>query len=108
MERAATDPTTTAAETGRWLIGRLSQRGSLHHDVWRGTAADLAARPGIHVYPVTGWWRYRKHLERFNSRLRYSLAITIETPMEAPEIYTPISQLVAAAIATPVTIEVDE
>lgn len=106
MERTTTDPAANAAETGRWLIGRQGERGSLHHDLWRGTAADLAARAALHVYPVTGWWRYRKHLNRSESVLRYALVVTIETPPETPEIYTPISQLIAVATPTTVAVEV--
>ena len=106
IERAAADPVQAAAETGQWLIGRLKDRGSIHHDVWSGRAADLAARGKINVFPVTGWWRYRKHLGRVESRLRYSLAVTIETPPETPEIYTPISQLVAAMIEVPIPVEI--
>ncbi|MBC7367026.1 MAG: S8 family peptidase [Undibacterium sp.] len=108
VERAPTDPAANAAETGQWLIGRLGERGSLHHDLWRGTAADLAARAALHVYPVTGWWRYRKHLNRSESRLRYALVVTIETPPETPEIYTPISQLIAVANRTPVAIDLGQ
>ncbi len=56
-------------------------------------AANLAARAALHVYPVTGWWRYRKHLNRCESVLCYSLGITIETSPEMPETYTPTRQL---------------
>ena len=36
-----------------WIFGpRLRNRGSLHSDIWEGTAADLAARHAIGVYPT--------------------------------------------------------
>lgn len=105
---APTDPATAATESGRWMIKRAGERGSVIHDRWQGSAADLAGRAHINVYPVTGWWRYRKHLNRLNQRLRYALTVTIETPPEAPEIYTKISQLVAIEAATPVPVEIGE
>jgi hypothetical protein len=38
-----------------WVLGpRLRDRGSIHSDVWRGTATDLANRHGIGVYPIGG------------------------------------------------------
>ena len=40
-----------------WLIGPQNRhRGSLHGDIWCGTAADLASRGHIGVYPAPGWW----------------------------------------------------
>ena len=46
-----------------WLIGsRARHRGSLHGDIWRGTAADLASRGFIAIYPALGWWRTRHAL----------------------------------------------
>jgi hypothetical protein len=51
-----------------WLLGeRQRHRGSLHQDVWKGTAADLASRGFIAVYPsAMGWWRTRPALERYD------------------------------------------
>jgi len=41
-----------------WVLGeRLRNVGSIHSDYWRGTAADLAQRSAIGVYPVGGWWK---------------------------------------------------
>ena len=40
-----------------WQFGRLSgltSLGSVHSDVWRGTAADLASRGYLAVYPTIG------------------------------------------------------
>jgi hypothetical protein len=42
-----------------WIVGTNSRAhkspGSLHCDVWQGTASDLAARRHIAAYPVSGW-----------------------------------------------------
>ena len=46
------------ADAPGWYFGqRLRDRGSLHSDIWEGTAADLASRHAIAVYPTGGWWR---------------------------------------------------
>lgn len=46
-------PSTTADD--RWYLGdHARNRGSLHSDVWTGTAADLAARGVVVVFPVSG------------------------------------------------------
>lgn len=38
-----------------WDLGAdLRKRGSIHSDVWKGTAVELASREAIAVYPVTG------------------------------------------------------
>lgn len=61
-----------------WVIGpRLRDRGSLHSDIWQGSAADLASRHGIAVYPVGGWWREKKDLERTDRSVRYALIVTV-------------------------------
>jgi hypothetical protein len=63
---------------------------SLHSDWWTGNAADLATCNLIAVYPVTGWWRERPHLGRFERAARYSLIVTIEAPEIEVDLYTPI------------------
>lgn len=42
------------------------------------------------MYPVTGWWRERKQLGRSTRRARYALVVTLRTPAEAVDIYTPV------------------
>jgi hypothetical protein len=73
-----------------WLLGNFRNKGSIHKDIWRGTAADLAARGLLAIYPAMGWWRTRTKLERFNKAARYSLIISIEAPEVDVDLYTPI------------------
>jgi hypothetical protein len=51
-------------DTGRWLYAypwrSLVTLGSVHSDVWSGTAADLAARGHIAIFPTIGWWNKRR------------------------------------------------
>lgn len=88
-----------------WLLGDLKRhRGSLHQDIWHGTAAELASRGYIAVYPAKGWWRTRPAQERFNLPARYSLIVSIRTPQTDVDLYTPIAQQVAAQVAVPVVV----
>ena len=88
-----------------WLLGdRQRHRGSLHQDIWRGTAAELANRGFIAVYPAKGWWRTRPAQERYDLPARYSLIVSIRTPETDVDLYTPIAQQVAAQAAVPVVV----
>ena len=76
-----------------WSIGsRLRTKGSIHCDWWTASAADVARCGQIAVFPVTGWWRERKHLGFVEKQSRYSLIITISTPATEVDLYTPIAQ----------------
>lgn len=83
-----------------WVFGADSQAkpGSLHTDIWRGTAADLAGKGVIAVHPVSGWWKSRPSLDRSGLGVRYSLIVSIETPESDVDIYTPVSTMIAAAV----------
>ncbi len=84
-----------------WVIGpRLRSRGSLHADTWKGSAADLAARGVIAVYPTGGWWRENPSHQRGNSKIRYSLIVSLRTA-ETAQLYNAIQ----AQITPEITIE---
>lgn len=88
----------------KWMFGSRSvAAGSLHCDVWQGSAADLAARDWIAVFSVSGWWRYRKAQERFDSEGRYALILSITAQDVEVELYTEIANLIGIGIATEVT-----
>jgi hypothetical protein len=76
-----------------WKLGEQNRhKGSLHQDVWEGTAADLASRGFLAVYPAMGWWRTRPKLNRYNLPINYSLIVTIRTPETDVDIYNSVSQ----------------
>lgn len=82
-----------------WTFGsKHVVAGSVHSDVWVGTAIDLASRDKIAISPVSGWWRYRSSLGKHNSQARYSLIISITAEGEDIKIYTEISNLINASI----------
>lgn len=85
-----------------WVIGKINRhKGSLHSDIWKGSAAELASRGAIAVYPALGWWKTRPTLERYDQRVRYSLVISINAPDVDVDLYTPI----ANQIGVPVVVE---
>ncbi|WP_208861350.1 S8 family peptidase, partial [Leptospira brenneri] len=79
-------------ENSQWVFGsKLRTFGSIHSDVWLGTAAQLAKKESICVYPIGGWWKTRKQLGKFNNNIRFSLLVTIKTKSSAVDIYTEIA-----------------
>ena len=88
-----------------WLLGdRYRHRGSLHQDIWRGSAAELARRHQIAVYPSKGWWRSRPALERYNLPARYSLVVSIRSHQMDVDLYTSVAQQIATALPTVVEV----
>lgn len=82
-----------------WFLGpRTRDRGSLHSDVWNGSAADLAEREVIAVYPVSGWWKEQPTRDRSNRGVRYSLVVSIETPAVDIDIWTPVAKEVGILV----------
>lgn len=63
-----------------WTVGRRGNLGSVHQDVWRGSAAELAQRDGISVFPVRGWWAEGRDQAVWDRRVRFSLIVSIDTP----------------------------
>jgi hypothetical protein len=92
-----------AGETGRWVLGVTGPtNGSLHSNIWNGTAAELANRGHIAVHPTLGWWRTRPSEHRYEERVHYSLIVTISTPDQTVDIYTPVA--VELGIGVPVEV----
>lgn len=70
-----------ATEASHWLLGPNAMlAGSLHCDLWRGAAVDLASHDAIAVYPVGGWWKSHVGQRRSNDTARYALVITLSAP----------------------------
>ena len=64
--------------------------GSIHSDIWEDTAANLAENRYIAVYPGGGWWKERKYFEKYDSKIKYSLIVSISTPEETIDLYSSI------------------
>ena len=81
-----------------WLLGSIRNLGSIHSDHWRGTAAELARRDAIAIYPVGGWWKEKPNLARYDRQVRYSLIVSIRATAGNIDIYTPIQAAIPVVI----------
>lgn len=83
----------TNSGNDRWLIGsKRRDTGSVQSDIWlNATAADIATCNLVGVYPLIGWWRTRPRLQRWDRKARYSLIVSLHTPDETVDIYTPVA-----------------
>lgn len=93
-------------DSERWIIGTKNRNvGSIHSDIWEGTAVDLSQSNYIMVYPITGWWKLRTNQKKFNSKVRYSLVVSIETPENNVDLYNEITTAIKnrAVIKTEIT-----
>jgi hypothetical protein len=89
----------TGGDDDGWFLGsRARNRGSLHQDTWSGTAAELAARGRVAVFPVTGWWKELQGRDKSDLGARYALLLSIESPAEDVDLWTPVAQEVGLPI----------
>ena len=96
-EEGVRRPTDGDAE---WLIGSQARHvGSLHGDIWRGTAADLASRGVIAVFPTTGWWKTRQALGRYDKAARYALVVSVKAPEVDVDLYTEVASRIAVDVS---------
>jgi len=83
----------------RWYLGSDNRDvGSIHSDFCEINAVDLCDCNNIAVYPIIGWWRERTYLGKYNKKVRYSLVVSLSTPKEDIDLYTPIMTQVMPTI----------
>lgn len=92
----------TSSPSGHWVLGQARDKGSIHSDIWEGSAAELAESNLIAISPLIGWWRERPHKGKWSRKTRYALIISIETPETEVDIYTP----VRIKLQTPVPVSI--
>jgi hypothetical protein len=89
----------TGGDATAWFLGEVARnKGSIHSDIWVGTAADLAERGWIGIYPVSGWWKDQPKRDRSKIGAQYSLVVSIETDAEGVDIWTPVAQEIGVPI----------
>ncbi|WP_392713872.1 S8 family peptidase [Rhizobium ruizarguesonis] len=89
-----------APEPSHWLLGpKAMQAGSLHCDLWRGYAVDLASHDHIAIYPVSGWWKSHTGQKRMTDKARYALTISITAEGQDVDLYSEIAAELAAYVA---------
>lgn len=77
----------------------VAVRGSIHSDAWTGAAVQLASSNLIAVFPVGGWWRYRRDPELVEKSARYSLIVTVSTTDRSIDLYGMIQQELNVRVA---------
>jgi hypothetical protein len=87
-----------AAGGDDWVLGPIRNRGSIHSDIWRGSAAALAERDAIGVFPISGWWKEKPALQRWERSARYALLVSIRAPGTDVDIYSAISNQIAVPV----------
>jgi hypothetical protein len=80
-----------AAGEDNWILGIVRDKGSVHSDIWRGSAAELAKRDAIGVFPISGWWKEKPALQRWERSARYALIVSLRAPGANIDIYTAIA-----------------
>jgi len=91
----------TTGPADKWTIGSMSRHvGSIHSDIWCGTAAELAESHQIAIYPTIGWWRERAYLGNWDNSCRYSLIVSVRTPPDSADIYIPVAAQIGIEITT--------
>ena len=89
-----------SSSASKWLIGQARDSGTVISDIWKGNAAELAESNFIAIFPVQGWWRKRKHLNKVESKCRYSLIVSIESEKQELDLYTQISNIIETKVTT--------
>ena len=85
----------STSDDPNWMIGSQNRhKGSIHADIWRGSAADLASRGLIAVWPSTGWWKTRPAQQRYDESVRYALVISVRAAEVDVDLYTEVANLV--------------
>ncbi len=108
LEAAGSEPMESMPDpdSTKWLLGsNVRSRGSVHSDVWKGTAADLASKSHLAVFPVGGWWKDWSEAERHDVETRYCLIVSLEVAQEIDvDLYTPIEAKIIIPTAVDITI----
>jgi len=65
-------------------------KGSLHSDFLQCSAAELAERGHIAVYPVSGWWKELKQHDRSKDGVRYALVVSLDTKEASADLWSEI------------------
>jgi hypothetical protein len=88
-----------AAGGDDWVLGpSVRDRGSVHSDIWRGSAAALAERDAVGIFPISGWWKEKPALQRWDRAARYALIVSIRAPEAEVDLYTAIANQIAVEV----------
>lgn len=107
-DRGALPFTAVEDDQNDWLFGPNSiNAGSVHCDVWRGSAAKLLTRDMLAVFPIGGWWKTRSQREIVEKEARYALIATIRSSNATIDLHTPIETIVETTVPIEQAVEID-
>ena len=89
----------------RWYLGSDNRDvGSIHSDFIIDSAVNLSNTNYCAVYPIIGWWRERDYLRKSQDKVRYALVVSLSTPQEEADFYTPIITQIPEYITTDIPV----
>lgn len=96
----------TVKHSKGWFLGEQNRTvGSVFSDYRETTALELSDIEYVAIYPVIGWWRDRHKEDKVDSKARYALVVSIETPEVETDLYSAIQQKIASM--TPVAVPIE-
>lgn len=99
LSKSDEKPEKAGKEDDHWLLGPQAMvAGSLHCDLWRGPAVELAGHDEIAVFPVGGWWKSHLGQHRGNEKARYALLLSISAPDLDVDLYAEVEAAIAAHV----------
>ncbi len=99
LAKSVEEGSSSSGDDPKWLIGTQGRhKGSLHSDIWKGSAAELASRGVLAVFPTLGWWKTRAALARYNKKARYALIVSIHAPEVDVDLYTAVENQVRTTV----------
>lgn len=101
VNKLARDDDYESDGTENWVLGpEARDKGTIHRDWLMTTGPELGTKNKIAVFPVGGWWKTRKKLERYNKSVRYSLIVSIDAPNQDIDVdlYTPVENQIKVDI----------
>lgn len=97
----------SSSNSGDWFLGSNNQKiGSIHSDYKHSSAIELSEIKYVAVYPVVGWWSSRHYLGKANSKAKYSIIISIETPGVSADLYSEVATAIenTTPVAVPIAV----
>ena len=91
----------SSSGSDKWTVGpNQRNKGSLHQDIWSGHGAELAEMAVIAVHAVGGWWKNNRREDRQDLPIRYALLVSLRTPAQHIDLYTPIAAMIRVPVET--------
>jgi hypothetical protein len=87
-----------------WTLGIKGRtKGSIHSDIWNGSATELASCGVLAVFPVYGWWKRQQ--DTVGNIAKYSLLVSIKTSADI-DLMTPTELVISNKIKSPILVDI--